>query len=439
MKKENKYQSLSPKENVVKESYPVDALDFAFGIEKVFLGHKQKKNDIYNIAITAPYGAGKSSVLKSYLSKRKKIKPLYVSLSKFASLLNEDDLDENEIERNILKQIFYHKRASFFRFSTLARIKNTPLKRQFCGAVLVILLIIVLILQYCNYLSASLIRIIPEKEAKNILSILIISTIALFAAFLVDFFIRRRCSRIVLKDAELELDAGKDSLISKSLDEIVYFFEVTEYNAVVFEDLDRLNTHAIFLKLRELNKILKDYDGIHRQIKFVYVLNDDVLNGKDRTKFFDFIVPIVPVINYTNAGNYLVTLVQEGNIEPLKKLDSEFIYDLGMYVDDLRVLKNAVNEFLVYDEISKSSNKKNQDDAVIEVTTNVKKFIKAVEIDTKETKKALRKVSLNVTIARTKLVLKLAIAKIKLGLKRFHSFLNSSIPSKKGGANEKKI
>ena len=192
------------------------------------------------------------------------------------------------------------------------------------------------------------------------------------SAFLVDFFIRRRCSRIVLKDVELKLDSEKESLISKSLDEIVYFFEVTKYNVVVFEDLDRLNTHTIFLKLRELNKILKDYEGIRRQIKFVYVLNDDVLNGKDRTKFFDFIIPIVPVINYTNAGNYLVTLVQEGNIESLKHLDPDFIYDLGMYIDDLRVLKNAVNEFLVYNEISESLYKKNTDDAVAKVTTGVK-------------------------------------------------------------------
>jgi hypothetical protein len=425
MKKEKKYQSLSPKENVVKESYPVEALDFAFGVEKVFLGHKQKKNDIYNIAVTAPYGAGKSSVVKSYLSKRKKIKPLYVSLSKFASLSNEGNLDENEIEGNILKQIFYHKRASFFNFSTLSRIKNTPLKKQLCGAVLVILLIIVLILEYCDILSFLLIRIIPEKKVENILSILIIATIALFAAFFVDFFIRRRCSRIVLKDAELELDTGKDSLISKSLDEIVYFFEVTKYNAVVFEDLDRLNTHTIFLKLRELNKILKDYEGIRRQIKFVYVLNDDVLNGKDRTKFFDFIIPIVPVINYTNAGNYLVTLVQEGNIEPLKHLDPDFIYDLGMYIDDLRVLKNAVNEFLVYNEVSESSYKKNIDDFVAEATIDTKNCIKETKRITKESKKVLRKVSLIETIS-----------KIKLFLKKKCSFLNNPIQLKRRG-NEK--
>lgn len=423
-----------------KESYPIEALDFAFGNKKTLLRYKQKKNDIYNIAVTAPYGAGKSSVIKSYLSKRKNIKPLYVSLSKYASLSSEKNHDENEIERNILKQIFYHKRASFFSFSTLSRIKNTPLIKQFCGAVLVILLIIVLILQYCSVLSSLLISIIPENEVEYILSILVIATIALLSAFLVDFFIRRRCSRIVLKDVELKLDSEKESLISKSLDEIVYFFEVTKYNVVVFEDLDRLNTHTIFLKLRELNKILKDYEGIRRQIKFVYVLNDDVLNGKDRTKFFDFIIPIVPVINYTNAGNYLVTLVQEGNIESLKHLDPDFIYDLGMYIDDLRVLKNAVNEFLVYKEISESLYKKNTDDAVAKVTTDAKNHIKAVKKNIKETKKStkelkkrLRKVNLDVIRLKIKLVLNSAIAKMKLVLKNFGSFWNNSIQQKRGG------
>ena len=49
------------------------------------------------------------------------------------------------------------------------------------------------------------------------------------------------------------------SVFNAYLDEIVYFFETTKYDVVVFEDLDRfVNKDIIFYKLRELNTILNN-------------------------------------------------------------------------------------------------------------------------------------------------------------------------------------
>lgn len=45
-------------------------------------------------------------------------------------------------------------------------------------------------------------------------------------------------------------------MLSEHLAEILYFFQETEYDVVIFEDLDRFENKKIFLKLRELNYIL---------------------------------------------------------------------------------------------------------------------------------------------------------------------------------------
>ena len=53
----------------------------------------------------------------------------------------------------------------------------------------------------------------------------------------------------------------------------------------------------IFVHLRELNNLLNNDDSIKRKpIVFVYAVRDDIFSKEDRTKFFDFIIPIIPDI-----------------------------------------------------------------------------------------------------------------------------------------------
>ena len=76
------------------------------------------------------------------------------------------------------------------------------------------------------------------------------------------------------------------------------------------------------------------------------MLRDDVFVTKDRTKFFDYIIPIVPVLDGTNSYDQFMRHLKKGNI--LEKFDSTFLQRLALYIDDMRVLKNVYNEFLVY-------------------------------------------------------------------------------------------
>ena len=76
-----------------------------------------------------------------------------------------------------------------------------------------------------------------------------------------------RVAHINLGDkASLSSEEKQESIFDKSLDEIVYFFENTSYDTVFIEDLDRFNQPNIFIKLRELNTVINNYDNIETNV-----------------------------------------------------------------------------------------------------------------------------------------------------------------------------
>ena len=98
-----------------------------------------------------------------------------------------------------------------------------------------------------------------------------------------------------------------------------------------------------------INKIFRRKEKQYKPLRFFYLLRDDVFVTKDRTKFFDYIIPIVPVLDGTNSYDQFIRHLKQGNI--LEKFDSTFLQRLALYIDDMRVLKNVYNEFLVYMDI----------------------------------------------------------------------------------------
>ena len=69
------------------------------------------------------------------------------------------------------------------------------------------------------------------------------------------------------------------------------------------------------MKLRELNEILNGYEVLNKRgkITFVYAVRDDLFKKEaERTKFFDFIIPVIPVINSTNSDEVMKTILKIG-------------------------------------------------------------------------------------------------------------------------------
>lgn len=139
----------------------------------------------------------------------------------------------------------------------------------------------------------------------------------------------------------MKIELNQDSSVfNKHLEEIVYFFEATGYDVVIIEDLDRFRCPEIFQKLREINFLLRTSEVLKsqndRKVKFIYAIKDDLFKDAERTKFFDYIATVTPVVNPKNSCEKLTQELSERGYV----LDKETLCDLSEFVDDMRMLKN---------------------------------------------------------------------------------------------------
>ena len=66
------------------------------------------------------------------------------------------------------------------------------------------------------------------------------------------------------------------------------------------------------------------------------MLKDGLFFSKNRTKFFDFIIPIVPVVDSKTSESELKNLLLDVSKAP----DNKVLSNISLYVDDMRLLKN---------------------------------------------------------------------------------------------------
>ena len=159
-------------------------------------------------------------------------------------------------------------------------------------------------------------------------------------------------SKITFKGAEANVndDKSDESVLDRDIKELVYLLRSSGTKIVVFEDLDRYNSTSIYTKLRELNFLLNHYvmiSGDKKPVRFIYMLKDSLFFSKNRTKFFDFILPIVPIVDSKTSENELIELFKAVENAP----DRSVLADISLYVDDMRLLKNIVNEYIVYSKV----------------------------------------------------------------------------------------
>lgn len=341
---EIQFYNLTPNE-IDPENVYLKALDYAMQDENV-----------HNIAITGKNGAGKSSVIKTYENLHPEHKYVNISLTDF----NNNGQERNQIERSILEQFFYTINSNKIPHSKFRRIKKIQKKNTIKGIAKICLLVMLLaisIFLMINPLEENLPRIIDKYFSNLNQAVITIASLILAVSIVVyivyklyeKIFATTESSGLKSKNGNIEISNETDSgsVFDKYLDEIMYFFEVTKYDVVVIEDIDRFeNCSEIFTKLREINKLINDSETINKQVKFIYASRDDVFVEKERTKFFDFIIPIIPVINSSNSKEILIDKLQENNLAGT--LELEYIKDIAWYIDDMRTLNNIINEFNIY-------------------------------------------------------------------------------------------
>ncbi len=329
---------------------PTDKADQA-GVYSEALAEATNNPRVFNIALTGPYGSGKSSIIQSFL-KRYRRRALQISLAAFLpdAASSSGKVSRQEIERSILQQMLYGADANKLPLSRFKRIQ-APGK----GAILVSLFIVLgalacwhLLQQHAQIQAGNFFLPLDLSNWFNLLSVVLGGSFIWVTAhrfYVASFGVSLKS--ISLKDIEITPEAAtEESILNRHLDEIMYFFQSTDYDLVIFEDLDRFENAEIFVTLREINSLVNANIGVNRKIRFLYALRDNIFVNADRTKFFEFIIPVIPIINSSNSIDKM--LEQGTRLSLDTRLDGQFLREVSRYLSDLRLIQNVFNEYAVY-------------------------------------------------------------------------------------------
>ena len=356
--KEAEISSSETKSDYFDDLAPVDDADKEknYQFYAKALAHALKKDKIKNIAITGPYGSGKSSIINTFEQKNSELNFLKISLASFDERTNSSrtpfttavaTTTENRlIERSILQQMLYGVDADKLRYSRFKRIliPKAALARSFI--ICMWLLTIIFLFTDTSFFEKIDTFSFSHMVATCLITFVIVVPIIL-GALVYESFFGISFKKLSLKNAEFEINSlSEDSILNRHLDEIIYFFQVTNYHAVIFEDLDRFGSPEIFVKLREINNLINKNDKTDNKIKFIYALKDDMFANEDRAKFFEFIIPVVPIIDNSNSLDIMHNRLEYMGL--LSVIKTEFLRDVSFFINDMRLLKNIFNEFIIY-------------------------------------------------------------------------------------------
>ena len=428
---------------------PTDKVDlgiYADALDKVFI-----EEDIKNVAISGAYSAGKSSVLESYKKAHPEKKFLNISLAHFEdakvepssdkslpNLSNKNKVEKDEksdehlfsiesiLEGKILNQLIHQIDPDKI-LQTNFRVKQKVSKLcVVIDAALVVLSTVALLFtlffnEWTNFITSSgkgRVYSLFEFSTHPVIRILAGVAPVLVATVFVYRFIKLQKTKNIIKKISVKgtdieiLGENRDSYFDRYLNEVLYLFDNSQSDVIVFEDMDRYDTNQIFARLREINALInaqrkrkheklmnfifmkwlrsavkvkskksdkadspnentskqevvvtskiekkKKLDIIklrlegkiptYKPLRFFYLLRDDIFVTKDRTKFFDFIMPVVPIIDCSNSYDIFIAKFKAGGI--YDEFDPHFLQKLSLYVDDMRLLLNIYNEFIVYE------------------------------------------------------------------------------------------
>ncbi|MHA7199015.1 YobI family P-loop NTPase [Arthrobacter alkaliphilus] len=356
----------------------------------------ENRPKVKNIALTGPYGTGKSSALEK-ISELYPTRVVQLSLSTVGDKPDEPEpsasptpgtsanpastTTTNRIQKEIVKQILYsldpaETRGSRFRRITRFRIAEPTLFAFAIGVAVVAVL-------FLSGLDKPLVAgvgndLLPQVLAHAVLVLLIAAILVTILWFTHN---RLFLEKVAAGAATVTLSPQSTSYFDQYLDEIVYFFEVSGRDIVVFEDIDRFENIHIFETLRALNTLLNGSHQVANRagdsrgfkqffgrpttgrppVKFIYALRDSVFDkllqadsettdeAKEqghadqfsRTKFFDVVIPLVPFITHHNARDLMSKTMGDRVARPLVDVAAR-------HVADMRLILSISNEFDIF-------------------------------------------------------------------------------------------
>lgn len=336
-------------------------------------------DQIRNIALSGNYGVGKSSIMRE-VARRQDDRIVELSLSTLAPI-EVSQLDNsvpiqattptNRIQQEIVKQLLYREYPSRTPGSRFRRIERFRWFRTIGASVLIGFVVAIIFLLTGWTLTITSV-FTPYVDIGIWVHPAIWGAAALIALLVSRFsYGKLHIKQFSAGAATVTLNESSVSYFDQYLDEIVYFFDVSDRDVVLFEDIDRFNDSHIFETLRALNTLLNASPQIKKPIRFIYAIKDSIFDRiglgiedrkgdiealtvgdpapteairANRTKFFDLVIPVVPFITHRSARNLALQLL--GQVE--HAIAPELLDLAAQFVPDMRLLKNVRNEFIVF-------------------------------------------------------------------------------------------
>lgn len=254
---------------------------------------------VRHIALTGGYGTGKSSVIQGLIERIhsskefKKIRPIIISLPTI-QIADESDSEDNRtdrIQREIVKQLLYRSNTRKMRGSRYRRITHVTAHQR-----VITCFIVAAFLTFTFWLLAK-----PDWHWhwsqrgslwgywQPIMVQAILWGLTLYTDWVwVD---KPTIKGLELGPTKLELEKNSSgsSYFDQCLNEIIYYFEVSGTNLVIFEDLDRFDNPYIFDALHELNELINISLGQEHfteqknpPVKFLYATRDSIFEHETK-------------------------------------------------------------------------------------------------------------------------------------------------------------
>lgn len=324
---------------------------------------------VTNVAITGNYGAGKSSIVESFEVKCRNKKFIHILLGQYDEIKSseKDGLNNREIntiEGKIINQLLHQiepNKLGKSIFKTLeAKSRIKPIRFTIYSGLILILSIYLFNNSMWNELvkDVSFLSFTIERRM-HFFAFCFLFSLILFGVFYLlklqrDFgFIKKLSLKAKQMETDIEIFSNDNSRVSyfdRYLDDVLYLFKQSKADVIVFEDIERFNESKIFEKLKELNIVINRKRKVQKKSKlvFFYLVKDDLFESQERTKFFDYIIPVVPIV--TTSNSYEVLREKLTDMELYDSFDKTFLFNISLYLDDMRLINNVCNEYLTYKE-----------------------------------------------------------------------------------------
>lgn len=328
-----------------------------------------RKTKVTNVAITGNYGAGKSSIVESFEVKCKNKKFIHISLGQYEEInssekkgLNSREI--NTIEGKIINQLLHQIEPNKIGKSIFKTLETKSRIKPICFTIYSGLILILSVYLFNNSMWNELVKDVSflsftmERRmhffAFCFLFILILIGIFYLLKLQRDFgFIKKLSLKANQMETDIEIFSNENSRVSyfdRYLDDVLYLFKQSKADVIVFEDIERFNNAKIFEKLKELNIVINRKRKVNQESKivFFYLVKDDLFESQERTKFFDYIIPVVPVVTTSNSHEILREKLKDMGV--CDSFDKTFLFNISLYFDDMRLINNVCNEYLTYKE-----------------------------------------------------------------------------------------